>query len=121
MVSNDPIYDDQKNASGGLASIAWLLSCAYLYFTAPNGTHLFSLFGLGFVIIGMFVAAILIGIVFYIVQRIVGKIAILVGAKPNSTWRTILWLVGFALMAAQILATFILANWAFNLIFSGGA
>jgi hypothetical protein len=112
-------YDRQKESSGGLASIVWIASTCYLFATSGAGPGLMSWQALVFALPGAFVAAIVIGIAFYTIQRGVAKVlsSRLGDAAPNDAATVVISILGIALMLTQIVATFLAAKISYTYFF----
>lgn len=104
--------DRQKKGSGGLACIVWLASTFYIFIVSDYGPNLLSWQALTFAILGMFAAAILLGSVFYILQRLVASPLsnLLDGASPSRGAIGVVAVMGFLLMIIQVAATFFAAQ-----------
>ncbi|MEO0936990.1 MAG: hypothetical protein AAFY38_02425 [Pseudomonadota bacterium] len=110
-------YEKQKESSGGLAAIVWLGTCAYLLFFTDNGGALLSLGGIGFAVVGMFIAALGIGLLFYLIQRGIGKVLLGLSRTPNAAIATVAAVVGLALTVGQFAVTVSATVASFNYFF----
>ena len=111
------LYEEQKASAGGLATIVFLLTAAVLFITGPGIGAIFSLHGIGFIVIGMFAAAIAVGIPLYLVQRAISKILVKALMDPFSDRSvSIVKGVGVVLMLIQIAVTALLTSLAFDYV-----
>lgn len=109
---------DQKASSGGIPSIVFLISTAYLFIVGLGLKPVFSLKGLSFIFIGIFAAAFIIGPPFYLLQRGVTKATVRFISFPiSSSTATMLNLLGLLITALQITVTVWLTSIAFHLLF----
>lgn len=108
-------YEEQKASSGSLATIVFIISGLYLFLSNFGFSSLISLRALGFFVIGMFVAAIAIGIPAYLLQRVIGK-AIMMTKTDPLTYATAkrMKLIGILLLLFQVVATFMITKLAFQ-------
>ena len=68
------LYEEQWSRSGGLSTIVFLIASIILFVAGPGFGTIFSIRGLAFIIIGMFVAAIVVGIPIYVLQRGISQV-----------------------------------------------
>ncbi len=112
----DP-FEEQKASNGGLATIVFLITAIVLFFAGPGLGALFSLRGISFILIGMFVAALIVGIPMYLLERGVGKLIISLAKDVYSEAvfrRT--RMAGAFLFVVHVLATVGLTYGAFNFV-----
>lgn len=110
-------YEAQKASAGGLATIVFLLTSLVLFIAGPGIGRIFSLRGIGFILIGMFVSAIVLGIVFYLLQRGITKVLLKTLTNPFSTKSvSIIKTLGIILMIVQIGFTIWVTNIAFKFV-----
>lgn len=114
---NNP--DDQKTASGAIATIVWIFGTIYLFWQYLSVGELFSLKGLGFLFAGMFVAALLIGSIAYIIQNLVTRILMQSISDFNITKgkQIFISIVGIFLLFLEILIACIAVRYSFELVF----
>ena len=99
-------YEEQKAASGSTATIIFIITGLYLFVANLGFSSLISLKSLGFFIVGMFAASLLIGAPAYLFQRAVGKLLIKTITDPysNAAIKKIKF-IGVILLLIQITAT----------------
>lgn len=108
-------YEEQKAGSGGLATWIFILSALYLFIFNGGFSSLFSLKAIAFLGIGMFAAALLIGIPTYLFQRAIGKILVKTIDDPLSPKAASrIKGIGVALMLLQIAVTFLVTKLAYE-------
>ncbi len=73
--------DSQKETHGAIATFVWLAGSVFLFLTDARSPSLFSLQAFGFIIIGMFVAAVVVGNITYWIQK---KLAHILANKLSS-------------------------------------
>lgn len=114
---NNP--DDQKTASGAIATIVWIIGTIYLFWQHLSVGELFTLKGLGFLFVGMFVAALLIGSIAYTIQNFVTKILLQNTSDFNITKgkQIFISIVGIFLLFLEILIAWIAVRYGFELVF----
>tara|TARA_B110000503_G_scaffold38984_1_gene64133 strand:+ start:682 stop:1032 length:351 start_codon:yes stop_codon:yes gene_type:complete len=108
-------YEKQKETSGAVATIVFIITSLYLFVAHHGFSSLISLKSLGFFVIGMFAAAILIGAPAYMLQRATAKILMKTITDPysNASINKIKNL-GVVLPLVQVTATIYITNRAFQ-------
>lgn len=108
-------YEEQKVSSGSLATVVFIVTALYLFTSYLGFSSLISLNALGFFVSGMFVAAILIGIPAYLLQRVMGKVIMKTLTDPFSEASIKkIKMMGVFLLLVQIAVTIIITNMAFK-------
>lgn len=108
-------YEEQKSSSGGLASIVFLVTALYLFFSGPGFGSVFSLKGALFLGVGMFAAAIVIGMPAYFLQCGIARgLTKIMRDSISSTSVIFIGILGVFLMIAQIVVTAWLTKIAFG-------
>lgn len=109
------VYDKQKESAGGLATIVFLISALYFFIADGGVGSLFSLKALGFFSGGMFLAAIIIGVPTYFIQRMVTKVLMKTIKDPFSVGAIKkIQSVGIVLMIIQVAATLLITKVAYQ-------
>lgn len=113
MYSNS--YDKQKEEAGKFATFVWIASGLYLYISSETAS-LFSWSAVSFFFIGMFVAALFFGIVFYLLQRLTAKILMKIIPESITLNKQALMIksIGVIIMLVEIIVIFMTAQWAFH-------
>jgi hypothetical protein len=106
----DQQYAKQKEACGGFATFAWIGSGILLLFLDEKFT-LLSWQSLMFFIVGPFIAALLLGWVFYGTQRGLAKALTLFVSQPSSGAAVIVGLLGVVLTILHAVVAFIAARY----------
>jgi len=109
------LYEKQKESSGSLSTIVFIITGFYLFIVNLGFSSLISLKALGFFVVGMFASAIVIGIPAYLLQRLIVKGLMRMITNPYSTKAIKNFkLVGVTLLFVQILVTIVVTNIAFQ-------
>jgi hypothetical protein len=98
-----------KEASAGIAAVAWLLSGLYLCLTMSVSVFTWGAFG--FILIGMILALLIVGFVFYVLH---GAIAQALAAGRETRENGMVTFIAILLFFAEAGLTFVLARWAFQ-------
>jgi len=105
--------DASKESWGWWATWVWVLSGIYFY--SSSSTHsVLSMSALLFIVAGMFASALIFGALFQGLQR--GAVLVISKTVPRRTfdqYRGAVGLVGWLLLAGQIVVTFCVARWVF--------
>ena len=109
------MYEQQKETAGGWATGVWLVSGLLLYATT-EGVSLFSWSALLFFVVGMFAAAIVFGVGFYLLQRGVAKALLLIVKTPTPGTATMIKSIGWGLLAVETVIIYLTARWIFQQI-----
>ena len=110
----DP-YEKQKESAGKFATFAWIACGFYLYLTSDTAS-IFSISGAIFFLGGMFVSAVLFGLMIYGAQRTTAKMLTKILPEKMAIPRqaTIIKNIGILLFVVQLIVIYIAANWTFN-------
>jgi len=108
-------YEKQKETYGGFVTFAWIGSGALLLFIDEK-FFLFSWQALVYFAIGTFVAAVLLGWLFYGTQRGLAKVLTLFISQPSTGAAGIVGLLGLILMILQTIIAFLVARYTVTLI-----
>lgn len=111
----DRFYEKQKEIQGKFATFAWIGVGIYLMITVDSFRFL-SWQSAVYFIVGMFVAAILFGSIFYYLQRGFAKI-LFKTAEPSKGIASIISVAGIVIMALEIAVVFLVAKFVLNLLF----
>ena len=103
-------YEKDKETEGKFAAIVWLLSGVYLFWTSEKASFLTWQAAVYF-IVGMFVAATVFGIAFYLVQRGTTKVLTAMFHSPSTGVATVIASIGFVLMVVETIVIFVVAQW----------
>lgn len=108
-------YEEQKASSGSLATWVFIFSALYLFVSNGGFSSLLSLKAAVFFVVGMFVAAIAIGIPAYLLQRGAAKVLMKSIANPFSQDAVSkIKAIGVVLMLLQIVVTFFVTKLAYE-------
>lgn len=108
-------FEQQKEVAGTWATLFWIGSGLYLYFST-DGVTFISWSALGFFGVGMFVAALVFGALFYGLNRVLAKIFARTIKKPTPTVSSFVQVFGLTLLVAQAVVVFLSASWVFEWI-----
>lgn len=111
----DEPYEKQKETCGGFATYAWIGSGILLLFLDEKFT-LLSWQSLLFFIVGPFLAALLLGWVFYGTQRGLAKVMTLFVSQPSSGTAVVVGLLGVVLTMLHAVVAFVVAKYAVALM-----
>ncbi len=112
----DP-FEEQKATSGTLATIVFVATTAYLFVSGPGFGSVFTLRGVGFIVIGMFAAAIAVGIPMYILGLTISKLFVMAVAEPDSKSSTAaIHALGVLLLLVHVGVTIFVTNVAFGYV-----
>jgi hypothetical protein len=104
-------YEKQKHSAAALASIAFIISAIYLFISKGGFGSLFSLKALAFVFVGMFAAALVIGMPAYYFQRGIAKILMKTISDPFSTKAVCTMQgIGVVIMITQVAVVFLVTK-----------
>jgi len=108
----DHLYK-QKEVSGAFATHVWIASGIFLYVTSESAPLWWAFL---FVLGGMFIAAAVFGVAFYLLQRGITKALVLVVKRPSLRAATAIYSLGLMLMAVEAVVIYLAARWTFQLI-----
>ena len=109
------VYEKQKHSAGALASIAFIISALYLFISKGGFGSLFSLKALAFVFVGMFAAAVVIGMPAYYFHRGIAKIMMKTISHPFSTKAVCtIQVIGVIIMITQVVVAFLVTKVAYQ-------
>lgn len=111
----DNFYDQQKKKHGDWAAMVWIGSGIYLFATDP-AAHFLSWQALVFFIVGMFLAAIVFGGAAYVLQRLIGKVFMLVVREPSQGIAGLIGIIGIILFIVETIAVFLTARWCMGIL-----
>lgn len=106
-------YDRQKEQAGSWATIVWIASGLFLYLTSESAS-LFSWSAVIFFVVGMFAAAIVFGIAFYLIQRGIAKLLLTLIKEPTPRVASIISSIGWVLLAIETVVIYLVASWVFR-------
>ena len=110
---NDP-YDEQKEHHGKVATYVWIGSGIYFFVTSDE-VSLFSWQAAGFIVIGMFAAAIIFGLLGYGIQRGIAKLLVKTMSDPlTDTSASAIRILGLAIMVLEAILIFYGASLIFD-------
>jgi hypothetical protein len=116
------VFEQQKQSTGGLAAIVFLVSGLYLcFFSAGGGLGFLLKTGL-FLVLGMFLAALIIGMPAYLAQRLLSKLFLKLSHRGfidlfSTRARRALKTLGFAIFVLEIFVTYKAAKLAHSWLF----
>jgi hypothetical protein len=108
----DP-YEWQNKTAGTWATVVWIGSGLFLYLTTKDAS-LLSWSALVFFVVGMFAAATIFGVGFYLLQRGLGKalVKLVKTPTPNVASGSIAWV----LLIIETVIIYAAASWVFHAI-----
>jgi hypothetical protein len=106
----DP-YEWQNRTAGTWATVVWIGSGLFLYLTTKDAS-LLSWSALVFFVVGMFAAATIFGVGFYLLQRGVAKVF----ATPTPSVATAIRAIGLVLFIIETVIVYVAASWVFHAI-----
>ena len=104
-------YESQKEAAGKLATFSWIGSALYLVIFDPHAPG--PVFSGGFVVVGMFVAALVFGVLIYFIQRAVARVVMSFGMD---VYPPAVRLLGVVLFVAEVGGIFYIAREAYRML-----
>ena len=110
----DP-YEWQNKTAGTWATMVWIGSGLFLYLTTKDAS-LLSWSALVFFVVGMFAAATIFGVGFYLLQRGIGKALVKVVKTPTPSVATAIRAIGLVLLIIETVIIYVAANWVFHAI-----
>jgi len=111
----EEFFEKQKETSGGFATFAWIGS-GVLLLLIDEHFSLFSWQAIVYFLIGTFVAAVLLGWLFYGAQRGLTKLLMLFISHPSSGAAAIVGLLGIVLTIFNAVIAFIVARYTVTLM-----
>jgi hypothetical protein len=109
----DP-YEWQNKTAGTWATMVWIGSGLFLYLTTKDAS-LLSWSALVFFVVGMFAAATIFGVGFYLLQRAIGK-ALVIVKTPTPSVATAIRAIGLVLLIIETVIVYVAASWVFHAI-----
>lgn len=100
-----------RETAGKLATFVWIASGIYLFATSPKASFI-SWQSLVFFVVGMFVAAVVLGGVSYFIRTLLTDIGARI--RLNPVIATVFAILGFVLLIADFVVGFLVARWAFH-------
>ncbi len=110
----DP-YEWQNRTAGTWATVVWIGSGLFLYLTTKDAS-LLSWSALVFFVVGMFAAATICGVGFYLLQRGVDKVFAKVVKTPTPSVATAIRAIGLVLFIIETAIVYVAASWVFHAI-----
>ena len=110
----DP-YEWQNKTAGTWATMVWIGSGLFLYLTTKDAS-LLSWSALVFFVVGMFAAATIFGVGFYLLQRGIGKALVKVVKTPTPSVATAVRAIGLVLLIIETVIIYVAASWVFHAI-----
>jgi hypothetical protein len=110
----DP-YEWQNKTAGTWATMVWIGSGLFLYLTTKDAS-LLSWSALVFFVVGMFAAATIFGVGFYLLQRGIGKALVKVVKTPTPSVATAIRAIGLVLLIIETVIIYVAASWVFHTI-----
>lgn len=109
----DHPYRKQKQSGGTFAAFVWLVSGVYLFWVHPTASFLSWQSGTYF-IAGMFVATIVFGVTFYLVEHGLSKTVYNLSQGGSKGAATGMFLLAVLFMIIEAVVIFLVANWTVN-------
>ena len=94
--------------------MVWIGSGLFLYLTTKDAS-LLSWSALVFFVVGMFAAATIFGVGFYLLQRAIGK-ALVIVKTPTPSVATAIRAIGLVLLIIETVIIYVAASWVFHAI-----
>jgi hypothetical protein len=114
MEQGKEVYDQQKETHGKFATFVWIASGIYL-FASSDEISLISWQAAIFIFVGMFFAALVFGILGYVIQRGIAKILIrTTSGPPTGAAASAIGILGLILMLLEALMIFYSAGVVFG-------
>ena len=111
--------DEQKSTHGSFATIIWIVTSIVLFLITDGGPGLISWQAALFILVGMFAAAIVLGMIGYLLQRVVASVLMRAADAPLAQIEKTARALGLLLLVLNV-ALAIAATWfTFNLLFGG--
>jgi len=110
----DP-YEWQNKTAGTWATMVWIGSGLFLYLTTKDAS-LLSWSALVFFVVGMFAAATIFGVGFYLLQLGIGKALVKVVKTPTQSVATAIRAIGLVLLIIETVIIYVAASWVFHTI-----
>ena len=110
----DP-YEWQNKTAGTWATVVWIGSGLFLYLTTKDAS-LLSWSALVFFVVGMFAAATIFGVGFYLLQLGIGKALVKVVKTPTPSVATAIRAIGLVLLIIETVIIYVAASWVFHAI-----
>ena len=110
----DP-YEWQNKTAGTWATMVWIGSGLFLYLTTKDAS-LLSWSALVFFVVGMFAAATIFGVGFYLLQLGIGKALVKVVKTPTPSVATAVRAIGLVLLIIETVIIYVAASWVFHTI-----
>ena len=110
----DP-YEWQNKTAGTWATMVWIGSGLFLYLTTKDAS-LLSWSALVFFVVGMFAAATIFGVGFYLLQLGIGKALVKVVKTPTPSVATAIRAIGLVLLIIETVIIYVAASWVFHTI-----
>ena len=115
-------YDQQKQAAGSLATITFIISAIYLFWSDTGFGSLFSLKALLFLGVGMFAAAIIIGIPSCLATRVLAKgLVVAFQRSPGAGLSMVATFLGYVVLIGVIVVTYLVTHAAYAAVIAQGA
>ncbi len=103
-------YAKQKDDAGKFATFAWIAVGIWLIYRNPDATFL-SWQAAVYFVIGMFLAAIVFGLVAHFLQRAIAKMVVFSGAEPGVVGGVSLSVLGLVLMVGEAVVIYFAAKY----------
>ena len=110
----DP-YEWQNKTAGTWATMVWIGSGLFLYLTTKDAS-LLSWSALVFFVVGMFAAATIFGVGFYLLQLGIGKALVKVVKTPTPSVATAIRAIGLVLLIIETVIIYVAASWVYHAI-----
>jgi len=116
-------YDQQKSTHGSVASIVWIIGSVYLFWKTTGLASLVSLKAAAFVFGGMFVAAVVVGLFTYGIQRLIAKILLsrMPEGGPTQGYVGVVKITGLVLFIVDIIIAWFAVKFCFKIFILPGA
>ena len=110
---DDHPYRKQKQSAGIFAAFVWLISGVYLFWAHPTASF-HSWQSATHFIVGTFVATIVFGVTFYLVEHGLSKTVYNLSQEGSTGAATGVFLLGVLLIIIEAVVIFLVAYWIFN-------
>ena len=106
----EDLYEKQKTTAGSAATFLWIGIGIYL-FAVNERASFFSWQAAVYFIVGMFIAAFVLGVAAYAIQRGVAGVISRMVSYPTGGVATMIQALGMVLLVAEAIAIYFIADW----------
>ena len=112
---NENYEEEQKNNAGKVGTFLFLIIALYIFISDKGVASLFSIKGVLFLTVGMFVSAIVIGMLGYFLNKIISKTLVKIFKNPFSKEAIkITQIISLIVFVIEIMVTFLLTQFTYD-------